>query len=160
MKYYRKYISSYFSFKDIKQMFFASDIQYESKKDKYSNKKLTNEDISFNDDDRFKMENITKVKILLKEYLNFIIESEFLIELLKISLSNNDDFSPYEEFTNLRSDFYQAVVNEESLKKIFSNDKECYNYCYLLISRFSRKGFEAFDFKDFEYELKTIETIF
>lgn len=141
-------------------MFFASDIQCERIKNKYSNKKFKNEDISFNEDDKLMMHNIAKVKVLLREYINFIIESEFLIELLKIALSNSDDFSPYEEFTNLRSDFYQAVVNEECLKKIFLNDKECCNYCYLLISRFSRKGFEAFDFKDFEYELKNIETIF
>lgn len=96
----------------------------------------------------------------LKDYINFIIQSEFLIELNKISFFYNKNFSIYENFVILRSGFYQAVVNEESLKKSFIGYKNVNSdYLYLIISRFSKKGYEAFDLNDLEYELKPIETL-
>lgn len=89
-----------------------------------------------------KINQVTRKALI--NYFSFIIESEIYIEQLKYAfyMFNFEDFSSYQEFIKIRSDYYKDVANVDSLAIFLKQYQNIINKndIYLLLCRFSKLG--------------------
>ncbi len=91
-------------------------------------------------------------KLNLTKYILFILESEVYLDQLKYSnwMCDEKNFSPYEEFIKFRSDYFNNVINVDSICTFFKNSDFSLGKLdvNLLLRRFSNIG-EAISYKEF-----------